>query len=134
MKPTLEIDGFRFSTLEEFFDEVNRNLIPGVDWGRNLDAFDDILGGGFGTPEGGFVLVWKNHNVSRLRLGYAETVRQLGFHLEQCHPTNIPHIQGQLAAARKSQGKTVFDWLIEIIARHGPSSEKAEDGVELVLQ
>jgi RNAse (barnase) inhibitor barstar len=134
MKPTFEIDGLRFSTLEQFFDEVSRNLIPGADWGRNLDAFNDILRGGFGTPEGGFVLVWQNHEASRLRLGYAETVRQLGFHLEQCHPTNIPYIQDQLAAARKSEGTTVFDWLIEIIAIHDPSGEEAEDGVELVLQ
>lgn len=55
-----EIDGARFSTLEEFFDEVSRVLIPGVFWGHNLDAFNDILRGGFGTPEEGFSLVWRN--------------------------------------------------------------------------
>ena len=53
MKPTLEIDGTRFDTLEGFYDEVSRQLIPRSDWGRNLDAFNDILRGGFGTPEGG---------------------------------------------------------------------------------
>jgi len=56
MKPASEIDGLRFSTLEEFFDEVSRTLIPGADWGRNLDAFNNILRGGFGTPEWGFIL------------------------------------------------------------------------------
>jgi Barstar (barnase inhibitor) len=45
MKPTFEIDGLRFHTLEEFFDEVSEILIPGADWGRNLDAFNDILRG-----------------------------------------------------------------------------------------
>lgn len=32
----IEIDGARFRTLEEFFDEVTERLIPGTTWGRNL--------------------------------------------------------------------------------------------------
>jgi RNAse (barnase) inhibitor barstar len=67
---TYEIDGTRFSTLEEFFDEVSRVLIPTVFWGPNLDAFNDILRGGFGTPEEGFLLVWKHSDVSREKLSY----------------------------------------------------------------
>lgn len=46
-----EIDGSRFHTLEEFYDEIGTALIHGSPWGRNLDAFNDILRGGFGTPE-----------------------------------------------------------------------------------
>lgn len=61
----LTIDGARFSTLDEFWNEVERVLIPGATWGRNLDAFNDILAGGFGTPEGGFRLVWLNARRSR---------------------------------------------------------------------
>ena len=52
---TYEIDGNDFSTLDEFYDEITRVLIPGVSWGRNLDAFNDILHGGFGTPR------WRVH-------------------------------------------------------------------------
>ena len=74
---TYLIDGRNFSTLEGFYDEVSRVLIPGAAWGHNLDAFDDILCGGFGTPEEGFKLRWLHHVLSRERLGYAETVRQL---------------------------------------------------------
>ena len=29
----LEIDGKQFTTLEGFYDEVSRKLIPGYDWG-----------------------------------------------------------------------------------------------------
>ena len=47
-KPIYEIDGARFSTLEGFYNEISQALIPGVDWGHNLDAFNDILRGGFG--------------------------------------------------------------------------------------
>ena len=69
-KVVYEIDGRDFSTLDEFYQVVSRVLIPGAQWGQNLDAFNDILCGGFGTPEGGFVLRWKNSAVSRERLGY----------------------------------------------------------------
>ena len=68
-KPTYEIDGRRFATLDEFYEEISRVLIPGAKWGHNLDAFNDILRGGFGTPDGGFVLRWVNSDVSRQRLG-----------------------------------------------------------------
>lgn len=33
-KPVLTIHGENFSTLDEFYDEVERVLIPGVPWGR----------------------------------------------------------------------------------------------------
>ena len=47
-------------------------MIPDAYWGRNLDAFNDVLRGGFGTPEGGFTLRWKNHATSRRRLGQVQ--------------------------------------------------------------
>jgi RNAse (barnase) inhibitor barstar len=73
-KPTYEIDGARFTTLEEFFDEISRVLIHGATWGRNLNAFNDILRGGFGTPEGGFILRWLNSDLSRDRLTEFESL------------------------------------------------------------
>lgn len=74
---TYEIDGTMFDTVDGFYEEVSRIVIPGASWGRGFDAFNDILRGGFGTPEEGFVLRWRHHEVSRKRLGYEETVRQL---------------------------------------------------------
>jgi RNAse (barnase) inhibitor barstar len=130
---TYEIDGHRFATLEQFFEEVSRVMIPGAKWGHNLDAFNDILGGGFGTPEEGFTLRWENHAVSKTNLGYPETVRQLELRLARCHPTNRPHVAQELARARAQQGPTVFDWLVEIIRDHGPGGRQAADNVELVL-
>jgi RNAse (barnase) inhibitor barstar len=130
---TFEIDGRAFATLEEFYDEISRVVIPGAAWGRNLDAFNDILKGGFGTPEGGFTLLWKHHAVSRERLGYEETARQLELRLERCHPSNRDRVRAELDAARSATGETVFDWLVEIIRAHGPVGAEAEDGVELVL-
>jgi RNAse (barnase) inhibitor barstar len=127
------IDGFDFATLEEFYAVISRTLIPGADWGQNLDAFNDILRGGFGTPEEGFVLVWANSAVSRQRLGYPETVRQLKLRLSRCHPSNRDRVRADLEQAQQGIGTTVFDWLVEIIQVHCAGGSEQEDGIELVL-
>lgn len=50
------LDGTRITSLETFYDEISRVVIPGHQWGRNLDALNDILRGGFGTPDEGFTI------------------------------------------------------------------------------
>jgi hypothetical protein len=132
-KARYEIDGNDFSTIAEFFAEISRVLIPRAIWGHNLNAFNDILRGGFGTPEEGFILRWKNSRLSRERLGYPETVRQLESYLGCCHPTNRQQVAEDLEKARTKVGPTVFDWLVEIIQIHCPGGREEEDGVELVL-
>lgn len=112
------IDGQHFSTLEEFAETFSQVVLPDWCWQGNLDAFNDILAGGFGTPEEGFILVWKNSHLSKTRLGYEEAVRQLHHRLEQCHPTNRGRVAQELTQAQQQLGPTVFDWLIEIIRDH----------------
>ena len=106
-----EIDGRNFATLEEFYEEIGRTLIPGAEWGRNLDALADILS----WVDDGFVLRWKHHELSRERLGYPETVRQLERRLERCHPMNRERVREELGLARAGEGPTVYDWLVEIL-------------------
>lgn len=129
---TYEIDGKRFATLEEFYDEIDRvmHLSP---WRHNLDAFNDILRGGLGTPEGGFAIRWKNHKISRDRLGYPETIRQLKLRFQRCHPASREKVLGQLRDAEEGRDQTVFDWLLNIIRKHGPGGEEEQDRVELTL-
>jgi RNAse (barnase) inhibitor barstar len=129
----VEIDGTQFGTLEEFFAHFAERACAGG-WGTNLDAFNDVLRGGFGTPDGGFVLRWKNHTLSRERLGYQETVRQLERRLASCHPSNRPQVARELADARGKNGSTVFEWLLAIIREHGPGGSEVEDGILLELQ
>ncbi len=52
-----EIDGSEFSTLEGFAEHFSARVLDGDAWRGNPDAFNDILRGGFGTPEAGFCLV-----------------------------------------------------------------------------
>ena len=69
-KKTYVIDGMRFHDMDGFYDEIGEQLIPETYWGRNLDAFNDILRGNFGPlNESDFVLIWKNSGVSKDRLG-----------------------------------------------------------------
>lgn len=63
------IDGKAFSTIEEFARYFSATVLRDYTWRGNLNAFNDILRGGFGTPDGGFVLVWQEHVTSRARLG-----------------------------------------------------------------
>ncbi|MBK8040162.1 MAG: barstar family protein [Verrucomicrobiaceae bacterium] len=133
-KREFQIDGTQFSDLQEFFDQISEHLIPGAEWGRNLDAFNDILRGGFGTPDEGFILVWLNSAESKKRLGYDETQSQLERRLQRCHPTNRDDVAMDLEQAKRHEGSTVFDWLVEIIEAHCEGGDEAEDGVELRLE
>ena len=63
------IDGSKITSLDAFFDEVSRVLIPGREWGRNLDAFNDVMRGGFGTPKDGFILTSTRAAYSKEKLG-----------------------------------------------------------------
>jgi hypothetical protein len=133
-KPVIELDGRTFSTLEGFAEAFSRVALVNYTWQGNLDAFNDILRGGFGTPAGGFILRWVNSGISRERLGYIETVRQLEERLKKCHLTNRAHVTEDLKAAKAGLGPTVFDWLVEIIESHGEGGDESEDGVELDLR
>lgn len=132
-KRVYEIDGTDFASLEGFYDAISKKLIPSAVWGRNLDAFNDILRGGFRTPREGFVLHWKNSGLSRERLGYSETIRQLQSRLAKCHSDNRGRVAEELARAGAHEGKTVFDWLVEIIQVHCAGGAEQDHGVELEL-
>ncbi len=70
-----EIDGNNFSDKEGFYCEIDRILTINLTWktGHNLDAYNDLLRGGFGAHEYGepIVLRWLNFNKSKQELGMA---------------------------------------------------------------
>ena len=127
------LDGNNFTTLEEFYDEISIILSLPSWWGRNLDAFNDVLRSDF-MPEQGYIIIWKNSHLSKQFLGYEETVKQLNKRLKNCHPDNIFSIQRQIDAAREQIGPTVFDWLIEVIRTHCIGGSEEKDNAELRLE
>lgn len=130
--PEFVLDGASFDNLSGFFTAITRTLgLSG--WGTNLDAFNDILRGGFGTPDGGFILRWDNSAISAQRLGWPETIRFTEKKLTTCHPANTPSVQADLAAAHRQEGQTLFEIITSIIRVHGPGGAEAEDNVHLIL-
>ena len=70
--PTYVIDGSKATTWPELVSSINE-FIPQSEWqGNSLDALDDILYGGYGTPDS-FTVIWKASETSREALGYEAT-------------------------------------------------------------
>ena len=63
------IDGNNFDDIGSFYNECETVFgIKKGSWGRNLDAFNDVLRGGFGnipSNNGNYILVWKNSKRSK---------------------------------------------------------------------
>ena len=65
----------------------------------------------------------KNSDLSKARLGYEETVRELARMFIRAHPKARPLIQERIDLANHQKGETVFDWLINAIGRENPEIE-----------
>ena len=113
------IDGNNFNTLDEFYDEIDKLLTKDLTWktGHNLDAFNDLLRGGFGVHEYGepILIKWLNYNKSKSDFGYKSTILYYKNILKKCHPTNIEYIKNKIKDAKLNKGETLMDIIIEII-------------------
>jgi len=119
---TLQLDGNDFSILLSFYSEVGKVFTKDLGWeiGRNLDAFNDVLRGGFGVYdcEEPIQLIWLHSDKSRMDLGWEETLKYLTKKLKTCHPTNVEAVKRDLAMAQSYVGKTLFELIVEIIKTH----------------
>lgn len=82
---TIHLNGANFNDMDSFYDEVQRVLCPTFsDFGRNLDAFDDVLHGGFGViePNEPVELHWLQAGKSKVDLSneYQKIVDVIGAH------------------------------------------------------
>jgi RNAse (barnase) inhibitor barstar len=110
-----ELPGEQIHTLEDFYRLLGEAIIgPGGYFGSNLDALSDCLSGGFGCPGEEYTIRWLHSSASREALGYPETVRQLELRLARCHHTTHELVSNDLERARRCEGPTVFDWLVDI--------------------
>jgi RNAse (barnase) inhibitor barstar len=130
MTKEIIIDGDNFSTLMEFYDEVESKLTKGLDWriGRNLDAFNDVLRGGFGVHEyeEPIAIKWFHSDKSKKDLGQAETIKYIGEKLKRCHPTNISSVEKDLQLVKNGKGQILFDIIVDILQGH--------DNIELKIE
>lgn len=116
MKYKITIDGTHFSTIDAFYDEMARLLTQNLSWkpGHNMNAFHDLLRGGFGIHEvgEGIEFYWVHTNKSRQDLGYEATVLYWEKILQKCHPANCEEVMLKLKAAQNQEGETLFDILV----------------------
>jgi len=127
------LDGTQFTGLASFATHFSEVVLDGHLWHGNLDALDDILRGGFGTPTDGFVLRIENASAARAALGYRETALWFEERMQTCHPSNREAMAIRLAEAQRHTGPTLFDMLLEIIEDHGPGGSEPA-GVILELE
>ena len=130
MRRKFIIDGDNFEDMEGFFSEIDRVFTKNLTWktGHNLDAFNDLLRGGFGIHEYGepILIFWKNFSKSKNDFGYAATVKHYEIILPRCHPSNRSHVKTMLENARRHTGKTLLDMIVEIILNTENSGHDCE--------
>ena len=112
------VDGSRFSTLAEAGAEFTQVFGFTMPWNGNFDDFNDLVTGGFGTPDDGFILIWRHSDISRQRLGYGETLLWLEERVQHCRACSVAHWQKKIDAARRQEGDTVFDTIVYFIRHH----------------
>jgi RNAse (barnase) inhibitor barstar len=119
---TIVLDGHRFSDLEGFYSEMDSILTKDLEWktGHNMDAFSDLLYGGFGVHayEEPLKIIWTNSSKSKEDLGFDETIKYFTAKLKNCHPSFIENINTELEQASQHQGKTLFHLIVDIIRQH----------------
>ena len=113
------IDGKNFNNEDEFYSEIDKLITRNLNWktGHNLDAFADLLCGGFGFHEYGeqLFITWINASKSKIDLGYDATIEHWENILKRCHPLNIEHVESLIKDARNHAGQTLFDIIVSII-------------------
>lgn len=124
------IDGNNFSDMEGFYDEVKNKFTRNYDdyVGRNLNAFNDLLRGGFGVFDYGtpITIKWLNADKSKNDLGYAATILQYEKALAKCPDENKPFIQEKIDMAKANEGQTLFDIIVDIILDTDDSGHDCE--------
>ena len=121
-KQTIIINGDNFSDLESFYNEIDRVLTKDLDWdtGHNLDAFNDLLRGGFGVYEyeEPIKLTWKNISKSKADLGLEATKKWYERKITANKIENQQYFKDKLKELTDKNGQTLFDIIIEIISEH----------------
>lgn len=118
----IEIEGNAINDITSFYEEINRVFMVGESWriGHSLDAFNDLLYGGYGALQGAqsVELLWHNMDHSQKALGYQTTRLYYLDKLSPGSPYNKKLFKEKLDALEAGTGETYFDSIMAIIAEH----------------
>lgn len=97
-------------------------LMIGEEWelGQSLDAFNDLLYGGFGviSRDEPIILTWSGFEHSREALGTEATRQYLLDKVQPGSPFNKALFKEKLEKLEQGSGETYFETILEIIADH----------------
>lgn len=128
-RKTLVLDGNRFGDVAGFYEEVERVFTKNLDWkpAHNLDAFNDLLYGGFGVYESReqIILRWKNSAKSAADLGFETTRKYYEYRFALGFP-NPAHWQKLLQELLAGKGQTLFELIGAIVKDHPNIALKME--------
>src|SRR5229473_3381796 len=121
----LTIDGNKFSDFEGLVYEFNINIFGDKEpttlhrtWMGGFDQFNDLLRGGYGTPEEPFTIRCLNSHKSREDLGQVATLAWLESRKDKVHPTNRELWVNRIELMKYRVGETLFLMLVDIIVNH----------------
>jgi RNAse (barnase) inhibitor barstar len=113
------IDGSNFSSVEEFWQEIETVFARAVSdigaFGKNFSALRDVLS----ILPNDAVIIWKNSKLSLKRLGHAETIKLLQKTQKKCHPSWNEMINKEIELAQYNLGETIFDVVVKIFVEEG---------------
>ena len=116
------INGENIFDIETFYQEINRVFMHNETWeiGESLDAFNDLLYGGFGEIKGkeSIELIWKNFEENKKALGLEVTLNFYKAKLKSPEIFNSKFIQEKIEDLHSGNGQTYFEIILEIIAEH----------------
>lgn len=122
MVKQIEIDGNSINDIPSFYEEINRVFMVGESWviANSLDAFDDVLYGGYGLLQGtqSAELIWHYIDHSRKALGYENTRAYYLDKLRPGSPYDKKLFAEKLEALECGIGETYFDRIMAILAEH----------------
>lgn len=122
MVKRIEIQGKVINDIASFYEEINRVFMVGESWriGQSLDAFNDLLYGGYGALQDvqSVELIWHHMDHSRKALGYQTTRVYYLDKLRTGSPYNKKLFEEKLGALERGAGETYFDSIMSILADH----------------
>lgn len=119
---TITIEGKNIIDIATFYQEINRIFMSNENWkiGPSLDAFNDLLHGGFGEIKSKepITLIWKNFEENRKTLGLKTTKKFYESKLIAPEIYNINFVKEKITALESGDGSTYFEIILEIISDH----------------
>jgi hypothetical protein len=127
--PQIILEGENIHDIPSFYKETNRVFMQNEDWelGESLDAFNDLLHGGFGILKGlpNIQLIWNSSKICSHSLGFNTTRVYYLRKIEPGLPFNRGYHEQKLIELEAGNGQTYFQIILDIISQYPISKQLA---------